>query len=151
MGSQSTSFVRPSITKMTIGLLFALAIVFLPQAAAAQCVTCGFAYTEKTFECMDAPVGAHWCLSGASYDFESDEWLSWCVGGGFCEWITHLDFGEDGTAYVQNASTPGVANDRLVGLETTITSPKTCDGVLLGVRTTKVEHVVSEAPVTLEI
>lgn len=151
MTSRATFFHGISITRVATVLLFSLVGVLLPKALEAQCVTCGFDFAEDTFECADAHVGADWCASGLSYDFETKEWLSWCIGGGFCEWIVHLDFAEDGTAYAQSASTPRGADDRLVGSEVAIESPKSCDGVLLGTRMTKMQYVQSNTPITLEI
>ena len=130
----SFSSTRAGIGGMIFALLLAAVVTaLLPQRGEAQanCAACSF-----EANCTSFPVGANDCLQGSywvsSDDGESGYWLDWCFTfGGQCEWLVHLDFADDGTAYVQSAPARSVHEPTRLEREEAGALSQTCDGVLL--------------------
>lgn len=114
-------------------LLLSAAIVFVaPDAVQAQdCVTCmedafwpghGMGQPGGGLDCVSSPSGASDCfISGR-----------WCSLEGECEELSHLDFGEDGTAYIASASNDPSTHHLADANQHAVGEPRrTCDGVLL--------------------
>jgi len=141
-----------------LGLLMAICLgLFLPDSAAAQCAGCAGDFEEGTIECASLPVGAAFCIAGADWVPPKDDetegtWVSWCFSGGpSCEWIMHLDFSEDGTAYAQKSAADSKIDRRL--MESTIgdVQLETCDGVILGSRPALGDGGTHYVPINIEL
>ncbi len=142
MTTPRLSFSRTASGSATVFLsAVAFLTLLLPGTAAAQCVTCGFDYQEKTIECIDYVVGANYCIFGSLSDDE-EFCFTW---GGQCEWIMHLDFSENGAAYVQRD--PNLSADG----ESSVSASQTCDGVLLDANVTADEYMFGDEPLILEL
>lgn len=136
------------VGKVLFGLLVAASVALVqPDAAAAQCAICGTDYVEDPWEpypvieCMDFVVGMTECTMG----------IGWCYTyGDPCEWIMHLDFAEDGSAYVWREHV--VPTDREFSAESAAAAvSETCDGVLLGLAVTAEDGAFSGEPISLEL
>ena len=128
-------------------LVIVLAILSRPTPVAAQCATCGLDYQEDphepypVIECIDFFVGADNCIMGPG----------WCFTfGDPCEWIMHLDFADDGRAYVLRESAVP-ADGELPSESGTTAVSETCDGVLLGLVATAEDGAFRSEPIILEL
>ncbi|MDE2943034.1 MAG: hypothetical protein OXT63_02365 [Gemmatimonadota bacterium] len=148
----SSSSICSGVGRVIVVLLLAAAATALfPQRGEAQCAACSF-----DANCIDFPVGANACAAG-SYFVSTDDgtggyWLDWCFTlDGECEWIMHLDFADDGTAYAQGEPVSSMHELTNLELEKAETLRQTCDGVLLATRRADDGDVLRDYPITLTL
>ncbi len=145
------------VGRVVVALLLAAATTALaPQHGEAQCVGCSWAAN-----CTPATYGANDCTQGSFFvsDDGSDDgvngngyWVDWCFTfGGQCEWLVHLDFADDGTAYVPGGRAGSGHEQTLLEHEEAEMSLQTCDGVLLAVHRADDRDVVRDDPITLRL
>lgn len=149
MNGNRPSPIRFVSGKVPFGLLaIVLFAVSRPTPVAAQCVLCGLDFQEGTIECIDYIVGADGCMMGTD----------WCFTfGDPCEWIMHLDFAEDGSAYVLREPSVRTDGESVAGSRTavaesrTVPVSRTCDGVLLGLAANAKDDAFSSEAIILEL
>lgn len=145
MSANQPSPIRVLGGKVPFGLLVAVFFaLWRPASLEAQCTLCGVDYIEDeppVLECVDFLVGMTGCMMG----------IDWCYTfGDPCEWIMHLDFADDGSAYVWREHV--VPADREFSAESgTAAVSETCDGVLLGLAVTAEDGAFGSEPILLEL